>query len=268
MRAKMLNELIETQTTTCGRFFMSKANDMDFQVHCHYKLYYIVDGFFDYKDSETVKRMVPGCVYLLPDRRLYSLSIPEEFPDMVTEAILFFIISQPNLCESIVEFNAQDYPSIQEILPAVISIADDCGIGKGENRFSRIMQNTVNIFFNILDIEKPFSRVFDESILKSIEFIKENLSADLSNDVLAKVALMSKSNFIKKFTHQVKKTPQKYVLDIRMTKALKLLNEGHKTREICDLVGYESVSSFNRAYKTLFNRTPSECVYNLYRYWK
>ncbi|MHB1483426.1 MAG: helix-turn-helix domain-containing protein [Saccharofermentanales bacterium] len=264
----MHNEIIQTQTTTCGRYILSKDYDLKPQIHCHYKLYYIIDGLLEYQDNDTKKLLKPGNVYVLPDRRMYSVITPESRADKTTELLTFFIISQPNLCDTIVEFQVSKHEILKNVMPFIISIADDCGIGKGANEYSKIMQNSVNMFFNLLHIIKPFTLEYDKKTVNVINYINENLNSSLTNEELAKIAMMSKSNFIKHFTQQIKKTPQKYILDIRMTKALKLLNENHKIEEICELIGYDYVSSFNRAFKKLFSRTPKECVLNLYKRWE
>lgn len=257
-------ELLKAQATTCGRYFVGKDLDVPPQVHCHYKIYFMVDGCLEYEDDLSKILLKPGCLYIMPYRKMYSIRTPEINSDKKSDVIVYFAYCQPNLCDTIVEFVVEDHIMLKQYVPFFIAIADDCGVGEGENTYSGLMHDSVSIILNLMHIIKPFNISHTNEIDDVLSYIDENLDKDLSNIHLAKIAMSSKTTFIKNFTDQVKKTPQKYVLDMRMTYALKLINEKHKMEDICDKIGYENVSAFSRAFKKLFGRSPTDCTTNLY----
>jgi AraC-like DNA-binding protein len=228
----------------------------------------MIDGFIEYTDDRRNVIMSPGNFYILPDRTAYSLTSPDFFSDKYSTALVLFVISKPSLCDTLIEYSVNDFKILNDFLPFVEAVVEDCDTGRGENKFSVLMQNTSATLLNHFHILKPLNIHKDTNLDFVLDYINSNLDKNLSNEILAKIANSSKSNFIKNFTAQVKKSPQKYVLDIRMTYALKLLNENHRVEEICEKIGYENTTSFRRAFKKLFNRNPSDCVTNLWRVWK
>jgi AraC-like DNA-binding protein len=74
---------------------------------------------------------------------------------------------------------------------------------------------------------------------------------------LAKKVGFSRSPFTVRFTRVVGESPQGYITRVRLQRAAKLLKESHDSlRAIALAVGYESESSFNKAFKRQFHQTP------------
>src|SRR5262249_61628298 len=74
----------------------------------------------------------------------------------------------------------------------------------------------------------------------------------------AKVGL-SRSPFTVRFTRVVGEPPQRYITRVRMQRAARLIREQNESLgKIALAVGYESESSFNKAFKRQYHKTPGE----------
>lgn len=92
-----------------------------------------------------------------------------------------------------------------------------------------------------------------------INYIEENISHKIDLETLADISNFSKYHFTRIFTYTVGVTPIAFVNQKRLQKSMWYLMETDKTiLDISYLCGFESVSSFNAAFKKHFNKTPSE----------
>jgi len=74
---------------------------------------------------------------------------------------------------------------------------------------------------------------------------------------LGKHVGLSRSAFTVHFTHIVGEPPQTYLTRVRMERAARMLRERRDTlAEIASAVGYESESSFNKAFRRIYEQTP------------
>lgn len=77
--------------------------------------------------------------------------------------------------------------------------------------------------------------------------------------IMARIAGVSKSTFFERFRKLVGQPPLRYLTNVRMNKACRLLSEGHADiSEIALQVGYESLSSFSNAFKKWCAQSPAE----------
>ena len=91
------------------------------------------------------------------------------------------------------------------------------------------------------------------------ETINNNLYSNLSITEFASLCGMSISSFKRKFKETYNETPKKYILKMKLLKATQLL--GLKDQRISDIAydcGFETISTFNRAFRTLYGKSPSE----------
>ena len=93
----------------------------------------------------------------------------------------------------------------------------------------------------------------DPRLIDIFAFIKENLSGDLSNKILAEVANVSEDYVGQYFKMLTGINPQDYIEYQRMEKAVSLLRTSKKSiREIGHDVGYKDTAYFCRRFKMMF----------------
>ncbi|MDF2181155.1 GlxA family transcriptional regulator [Neptuniibacter sp. CAU 1671] len=92
-----------------------------------------------------------------------------------------------------------------------------------------------------------------------IDWILDNLSADLSIEILAERANMSPRHFNRKFKSDVGETPAKFVERLRLCQARMLLeNKTTVLKSIADKCGFKSEEQMRRAFQRELCVTPNE----------
>ena len=106
-----------------------------------------------------------------------------------------------------------------------------------------------------------FERKKDDKIFKVYEYIQNNFTDHISLEKAAELANMESSSFSRYFKRVHKKTLTRYVNEIRIGYACKLLiDQTFNVSEVCYRSGYNNVSHFNRKFKSLRGVTPSEYI--------
>lgn len=96
-------------------------------------------------------------------------------------------------------------------------------------------------------------------ISRAIKFCKNNLSSDLTLDILAEHVRMNKSYFSYLFKKETGENFWRYVTNLKLEKAKELLMETNlKSYEIAAMVGYRNASHFGKVFKEYIGLTPSE----------
>ena len=98
-----------------------------------------------------------------------------------------------------------------------------------------------------------------EKLNNIYQYILNNFSRDISLAEVAAVACLSPNSFCRYFKSKIKKSFSKFLIEIRIGHACKLLAETDKTvASICYESGYNNFSNFNRHFRTITNKTPVE----------
>lgn len=99
----------------------------------------------------------------------------------------------------------------------------------------------------------------DFYIKKAIAFIDTNYKYDISVQDIANACGLNRSYFGRLFKETMAQTPQQYLIRYRMTKAANMLQSSRiSIAEISIAVGYENQLHFSRAFKSVFDVSPSE----------
>ncbi|MBL4592603.1 MAG: helix-turn-helix transcriptional regulator [Flavobacteriales bacterium] len=113
-------------------------------------------------------------------------------------------------------------------------------------------ENAPSVISFIASIFKPYEYEF-----KSI--IENNKYSDLSLNELAMLCGMSLSTFKRKFKEFYKKSPKQYLLTEKIKKATQLLIiKENRIIDIANDCGFETMTSFNRNFKKITGKTPTE----------
>ena len=89
--------------------------------------------------------------------------------------------------------------------------------------------------------------------------VTNNLYANLSVEEFAQLCSLSVSSFKRKFTEVFNEPPKKYVAKMKLLRASKLLMTSNlRISDIAYQCGYETISTFNRSFKTQFGKSPTE----------
>lgn len=92
------------------------------------------------------------------------------------------------------------------------------------------------------------------------QYIEENYLDSPDISVIAKAASLSKVHFFRSFQQAFKITPYKYMLDMRLTHAMKsILSDKRKLSDISFECGFTDLPTFSKAFKRKFGMSPRTC---------
>ena len=93
-------------------------------------------------------------------------------------------------------------------------------------------------------------------IVRAKLFIDANYSSAIDLDNIADVACFSKFHFVRLFKQIYDKTPHQYLTNIRVDRAVEMLENGSSVKVACFAVGFDSVSSFTALFKRRIGQSP------------
>ena len=95
------------------------------------------------------------------------------------------------------------------------------------------------------------------NILKVVEYLHDNFNQDFTNEELLDIANLSPYYFIRLFKKETGRTPQQYLVELKIDKAKELLAfSNYSVTEICFLCGFSEHSHFSKVYKKFTGLTP------------
>jgi AraC family transcriptional regulator, activator of mtrCDE len=102
-----------------------------------------------------------------------------------------------------------------------------------------------------------FNRI--KKISSALKYITDNYATEINIQTLAQLCFMSLTNFRRTFKSATGKSPGEYLHTVRIKMAsILLLNSNDSILEISLKVGYPTVSSFNRHYKSILGMSPRD----------
>lgn len=133
------------------------------------------------------------------------------------------------------------------------------------HKFLKILNElAIHPTYNLLTSKgfiSSFEKADNESLDKIYEFIFKNFNTPIQSKDVAAVAHMNASAFSRFFKRVHRKTFTRYLNEIRIGYACKLLIEkrhGSSVSNICFESGFNNISNFNRQFKSIMNMSPSE----------
>jgi AraC-like DNA-binding protein len=94
---------------------------------------------------------------------------------------------------------------------------------------------------------------------KVINYISENYNKNISLEDLASISYMTTNSFCRYFKNRTGKTAFQFIREFRINNACQMLINGEKNiSQICFDTGFNSLSSFNRVFKSLKHISATE----------
>lgn len=109
-----------------------------------------------------------------------------------------------------------------------------------------------------LYLENDETIKYDKQIEKILKYINKNLKEDLSVEFLSEKFYISKYYLMHKFKQETGYTLHNYVLQKRLLLAKDLIKNGDAVTKVYMECGFKDYSSFFRAFKKMFDKSPKE----------
>lgn len=97
-----------------------------------------------------------------------------------------------------------------------------------------------------------------QSVVRAIHYMRENMDEQVSLEVVCRVAGISKFHFIRVFESITGTSPHQFWAALRIQKAKLMLSRRVSVTEACFAVGYSSLGTFSRIFRELVGIGPKE----------
>ena len=114
-----------------------------------------------------------------------------------------------------------------------------------------------------IDNVQAKKRITREEIYTRLHRVKDYIHScyneDISLDTLSKISYLNTFHLLREFKKYFHITPHKYLTQIRLKQALKLISQTDtKLVDIITEVGFEDLSSFSKLFKSYFGKSPQQ----------
>lgn len=108
--------------------------------------------------------------------------------------------------------------------------------------------------------ERKYNDIEGKRMRNVFEYTMSNYESNISLEDIANVATMTKNAFCKYFKKRTNKTYFRFLNELRIEKACKLLATQNdlSISEICEQCGFNNISNFNRQFKSIKGQNPTE----------
>lgn len=243
----------------------SDEQDMEYRIHCHdvYEIYYMISGNVEYMLEGRTYTPRPGSLIIIPPGCFHGLKVldTDEYNRIRLhidkgilngqEQALMLAPFETGCCCYEEQFQLEWY----------FHALEECGNYGKDLQYIAIRARALSLFTKIFAIYKEASgtsRGKEGQVQEIIQYINQNLSAQLTLEGLARTFYMSKNHLTAMFKRATGTTVARYILYKRMASVRKELAAGTPAAEAAARAGFGDYSSFFRAYKKMFGCAPSD----------
>lgn len=210
--------------------------------------------------------------------------VRDQMPDIVVSDVMMPFMNGIDLCKNIKsDIKTSHIPVILlTVLNSINNQVEGFEIGADDYITKPFNLNLLEArIFNLIETRKKLVKKFIEEIKpdpkryshntldekfiqKAVEVVEKNLSnIEFSAEDFADQTGMSRSNLHIKLKALTNQSATEFIRLIRLKKAAELLSVNkYNISEVSFMVGFNSISYFNRCFKQQFNLTPSEFMEN------
>ncbi|UMB61707.1 AraC family transcriptional regulator [Lutibacter sp. A80] len=253
--------------------------DASWHYHLEYELLYISQSSGIRFVGDSVSPFLPGDLVL----------VGPYLPHLWRNDISYYKDNEAYFVKTIVTKFSKDFigentfESVE--FKEINKMLDDSkyGVAFGEKTSKKMHQDIMNIAnlkpveqsIKLLEILHRLSIVKDKKLLSSsdmrqftsensqridnvLKFISDNYVSYISLNDVAEVACMTTNSFCRFFKRMTNKSFTQFLNEVRIRNASRLLIQGDlPVSEVCYIVGYNSITNFNKQFKQIMGCTPN-----------
>ncbi|MBE7045977.1 MAG: helix-turn-helix domain-containing protein [Ruminococcaceae bacterium] len=237
--------------------------------HNFFEMEIVIEGRAKTIINGTEYELLPGTLYIMCPTDTHSIIIDEGetvnvrnfcfLENAVSNEIIDFLIS--NAFDNIIRLSESRLKTICSLHEIVydLSSEDDTEINILGSKAAELMMSMV-----IKEIKHTPHNTDNKHILNAISYMKEHFTEDISIDDVARYTGLSVPYFSSVFHASLGTKYKDYLTSLRIAHARKLLKNSNKSiSEICYESGFNSFSSFHRAFVKIVHMTPSKYVHSV-----
>ena len=245
------------------------------------RLYFVTKGYAQVKLDDGTHNLTPGHMYLVPSFVLHSNICQSHFEhfyihiyeDGMSTDRLFEEYDFPFEIEG-TDTDLQQIRRLCEMNPSLrLPQSNPVSYDNQTTLIQTIRTNKMRNFCDkvesrgilyllvsrFLKYAKPKPASSDDRIQRVINHIRKNIGEKLAVEELAEMSCLSKDHFIKVFKKEMGTTPNQFITNVKMERAMVMLaTETTQIKRIAFNLGYDDHSYFNRLFKKEVGITPQQ----------
>lgn len=246
----------------CGKEYCEPSHAFGPAIRDHFLIHFIVDGKGKFYHNDKIYEVNPNQMFLIcPDETTYY-EADERSPWTYlwvgfngSRAITY--LKEIGLTIDNPVISVKNYEYVIQCLEDIIESSKL--IRGGEVR----MLGHLYLFLSLLieeSLRTDARTLQDDYIHKAIEFMEMNFVRNITIQDIAHHLNLNRSYFSKLFKSKLNKSPQQYLISLRINKACDLLiqNENLPINNISRSVGYPDQLVFSKTFKRLIGLVPSD----------
>ena len=218
----------------------------------YYVVHYVFSGTGTFQTTEHTYHPQAGDMFIIrPDQKVYYAA--DEQDPWTYAWFDFYCDDPPAFLQKDVIFE----PRLEQVFGAATKQSKNYA---NEER-DAFLYGKLSELFGLLQLlyptdEKPSS---DQILHKAIQYMQQHDTENISVAEVAEYIHMDYFNFITLFNKRVGMTPGKFLTNQRLEYGSRLLiHDDKNTKEVADILGYNDVASFSRAFKKHYGMSPSQ----------
>ncbi|MDR3173863.1 MAG: AraC family transcriptional regulator [Treponema sp.] len=255
------------------------AENEDYPLHWHTAIEIIIPLKYDYQVFLLNKsyKLRENDILIIPSCESHSITVPPSARGgkriiLMFEPFLFY--SLPGLPESLPVLYSpnlltpEDTPEMHKTIRSLLLAIYDEFLKNDTLKLLAIYVKIIELFISMArhhdstlfpDV-RPYKRQKYIARLNAVfEYIHKHVSEELTLERVAGIAHVSKYHFERIFKKYTNSSFHQYLKYLRIKRAESLLLNPEMTiTEVAQEAGFESIATFNRAFKEIRNCTPSE----------
>ena len=257
----------------------SAGQERNFHFHEFDKIVLLLAGKVDYIVENITYSLQPWSVLLVGHHAIHKASIDVSTP---YERIILYldrryferVLPSAGLMECfktadrtsrcLLLPDARHRQELTSFLQAYEAAASDPRYASAAMCDTLIMQFliTLNRISALGESLEPSDAGEDEKIRTVLSYINENLSQDLTIDLLAEKAFLSRYHFMRLFKEKTGSSAHAYIRQKRLLYAARLIREGMPASQAALECGFHDYSVFHRAFRECFGVRPADLKNN------
>lgn len=213
------------------------------------RVYYIYDGKAQCEIDGNTITLKKDHLYIFPSYKKYTFCHDYKEP---LKCLYLHLYLSPIIKNSLFSINVEKDTTIYYI----IKILENTLTLEHNRSANMILHHAVSLLYYI-DYSHTLQMMENEHIEKALIYIEKEYMSKLSNDILANHLGFNTNYFIRLFTKSVGLSPQAYIAQYRLTKAIKLLMSGYPVNQVAHLIGYSDTKAFCRFFRKITGVPPS-----------
>ncbi len=251
-------------------FYLEDENgiNVDYHYHAFHKCILVMDGEVDYTVEGRCYSLKEGDILWVPSHDAHKVEVAD---DSLYRRIVVYLkeefigLLSRELSDSIGRFTKElpnHVPMPQYVVERFSELIPVHALQDQDNHLGLVAGFIEWMQFYFYEMErhadKPGVQHHSKDVERVVNHIKANYSEPLTVEELSEMAYLSKYHFMRKFKEVMGVSVHQYILNQRLRRARELMKQGVSLTGICYQVGFKDYSTFARAFKKTYMKSPRQ----------